>query len=72
MSLTDEVRGEIPRVKRAWVEQQLGDECDEFLVLLADPAVQATALHAALKRRGIQVSARSVSQWCVDARKGDA
>jgi hypothetical protein len=69
MSLTDEVSGRIPHKKRAWVEEQLGDEADEFRALLADPKVLAVDLCAALERRGMTIPHRTMYEWCIQARK---
>lgn len=68
MSLTDEVATYAPYRKREWVDEQLGDEADEFAVLLADPKVSPSALAKALNRRGITIPARTVHAWAQRAR----
>ena len=69
MGFAEEVRSGTPRYKRLWVEEQLGDEADEFREALADPKVEARAIWRALKARGLDVSDRSVSSWCTAERR---
>ena len=72
MGLADEVRGGIPHKKRAWVDDQLGDEAAEFAALLADPKVVPVDLCRALERRGIEIPHRTMYEWCCKARKASA
>ena len=50
--------------KRAWTYEQLGDEADELVEVLADAAIPPVVIWKALRRRGLDLSRSTIYQWC--------
>jgi len=63
VGLRDEIDAEHQRWTRPRVRAALGDDADEFDRLLDDPEVPVMGLHRALKRRGINVTDRTLYYW---------
>ncbi len=68
MGTFDGLREAVPYRKRAWVNEQLGADADEFAELLADPKVSPKAIARALNDRGIPIPFRTVYTWADLAR----